>query len=71
MPDALHTITIARQRDDLTFLLNGVDVVNPVNTPLPEVAGPITIGFGAGKVADSARYPFTVAIDRATLTDRA
>ncbi|MDQ2654023.1 MAG: hypothetical protein M3Z20_13405, partial [Chloroflexota bacterium] len=71
MSDALHTITIARQRDDLTFLLNGVDVVNPVNTPLPEVAGPVTVGFGAGKEPGSARSAFSVAIDRVTLREAA
>ncbi len=71
MPDDLRTITIARQRDDLTFLLNGVDVVNPINTPLPEVDGPVTLGFGAGKQPGSARRVFSVAIDRVTLTDRA
>ena len=71
MSDALQTITIARQRNDLTFLLNGVDVVNPVNTPLPEVDGPVTVGFGARKEPDSARSAFSVAFDRVTLTDRA
>lgn len=71
MPDSLRTITIARQRDDLTFLLNGVDIVNPVNTPLPEVEGPVTFGLGAGKQPDSARNPFLAAIDRVTLSDRA
>ncbi len=71
MSDALQTITIARQRDDLTFLLNGVDVVNPVNTPLPEVAGPVTVGFGAGKEPGSARSAFSVAIDRVTLREAA
>jgi hypothetical protein len=71
MPNALRTITIARQRDDLTFLLNGVDVVNPVNTPLPEVDGPVTVGFGAGKSPESTQSAFSVAIDRVSLTDRA
>jgi hypothetical protein len=67
MPDDLHTITIARQRDDLTFLLNGIDVVNPVNTPLPEVDGPVTFGFGAGIQPDSPSSDFSVAIERVTL----
>jgi hypothetical protein len=67
MPAALHTITIARQHDDLTFLLNGVDVVNPVNTPLPEVEGPVTFAFGAGIQPDSTSSDFAVAIDRVTL----
>lgn len=71
MPNDVHSITIARQRDDLTFLLNGVDVVNPVNTPLPEVDGPVTVGFGAGKELDSPKSGFSVAIDRVSLTGRA
>jgi serine/threonine protein kinase len=71
MPDALHTITIERQRDALTFLLNGVDVVNPVNTPLPQVAGPVTVGFGAGTQPDSASSVFSVGVDQVSLTDHA
>jgi hypothetical protein len=71
MPDDLRTITIERQRDDLTFLLNGVDIVNPVNTPLPEVDGPVTVGFGAGIASDSTSSVFSVAIDRVSLTGRA
>ena len=71
MPDDLRTITIARQRDDLTFLLNGVDVVNPVNTPLPEVDGAVTLGFGAGLQPDSASSAFDVAIERVTLREAA
>jgi serine/threonine protein kinase len=71
MPADLSTITIERQRDDLTFLLNGVDVVNPVNTPLPEVAGPVTVGFGAGTQPGSESRAFSVAIDRVSLSDRA
>ena len=67
MPDDLRTITIARQRDDLTFLLNGVNVVNPVNTPLPEVAGPVLLGIGAGIQPDSTSSDFSVTIDRVTL----
>jgi serine/threonine protein kinase len=71
MPDDLRTITIERQRDDLTFLLNGVDIVNPVNTPLPEVDGPVTVGLGAGIASDSTSSVFSVAIDRVSLTGRA
>lgn len=71
MSDDLHTITIERQRDDLTFLLNGIDIVNPVNTPLPEVDGPVTIGFGAGMQLGSASNAFSVAIDRITLREAA
>lgn len=71
MPDDLRTITIERQRDDLTFLLNGVDIVNPVNTPLPEVDGPVTIGFGAGIQPESTSRTFAVAIDRITLREAA
>lgn len=67
MPDDLRSITIARQHDDLTFLLNGVDVVNPVNTPLPEVDGPVLLGFGAGIQPGSPGSAFSVAIDRVTL----
>ena len=71
MPNALHTITIARQRDDLTFLLNGVDVVNPVNTPLPEVEGPVSFGFGAGIQPESTSSAFAVAIDRVSVRETA
>jgi hypothetical protein len=67
MSDALQTITIVRQRDDLTFLLNGVDIVNPVNTPLPEVDGPVLFGFGAGIQPESANSEFSIAIDRVTV----
>jgi hypothetical protein len=67
MSDTLQTITIARQRDDLTFLLNGVDIVNPVDTPLPEVDGSVAFGFGAGVQPDGESSDFSVAIDRVTV----
>jgi serine/threonine protein kinase len=71
VPDDLRTITIERDRDDLTFLLNGVDVVNRVNTPLPEVDGAVTLAFGAGIPAESTSSTFSVAIDRVTLREAA
>ncbi|MCA9880347.1 MAG: hypothetical protein KC442_21275, partial [Thermomicrobiales bacterium] len=71
MPDSLHSITIARQRDALSFLLNGVDVVNPVNTPLPRVSGPVTVAFGAGTPPESGGEAFSAAIERVSLSDHA